>query len=218
MEKESQTFTIRRLFKEDMTAISSYTGRFDSLYFNPFTEDYVWQIMLGGAFWGVYHDEKPVALTYILPADSPAFCALDACWHFVDLLDCSLENSLLCGYLWAEEGYKDTDFYTPITKLWATQAARRGRQLLIHYMPAHTDFDMEKLIDSGFDLVGLRGLDNLVPHYIFTKQASLKHRDTESFRNIKTIPSTDTKTISMLCEKGYRGFDMDVEKNILFGR
>ena len=88
----------------------------------------------------------------------------------------------------------------------------------MHYMPAHMYFDMENLLNSGFDIVGLRGLDNLVPHYIFTKMADYGTRDTKSFTDIVKCQQKDTKTISKLCEHGYKGFDMDVEKNILFGR
>ena len=218
MEQDYRVFTIRRLFKEDGERIERYTNCFANLYFTPFTEDYIWQIFLQGAFWAVFEGEKLAALTYILPADSPAFSALDAYWHIEDLLGCSMENTLLCGYMWTDEKYSGTDFYAPVAKLWVQQAHRRNRQLLVHYMPAHMSFDMENLLNSGFDIVGLRGLDNLVPHYIFTKMADYGTRDTKSFTDIVKCQQKDTKTISKLCEHGYKGFDMDVEKNILFGR
>ena len=218
MEKDYRVFTIRRLFKEDMEHIHRYSHSFDSLYFNPITDDYIWQVMLQGAFWAVYDGEKLSALTYILPADSPAFACLDASWHMQDLLGCSMDNTLLCGYMWVAGGYTGTDFYTPLSKLWVQQAKRRNRQLLLHSMPATTDFDMENLINSGFDLVGLRGLDNLVPHYIFAKTASYNQRNINLYTDIEKCPQADTRKISMLCEHGYKGFDMDVEKNILFGR
>ena len=73
-------------------------------------------------------------------------------------------------------------------------------------------------MNTGFELVGLRGLDNLVPHYIFTKMAEYSWNNTKAFTDVKKCVCTDTRTISMLCEHGYKGFDMDVEKNILFGR
>ena len=78
MEKDYRVFTIRRLFKEDMEQIKDYSRNYDNLYFNPLTDDYIWQVMLQGAFWAVYDGEKLSALTYILPADSPAFACLDA--------------------------------------------------------------------------------------------------------------------------------------------
>lgn len=218
MEKDYRVFTIRRLFKEDMEQIKDYSHNYDNLYFNPLTDDYIWQVMLQGAFWAVYDGEKLSALTYVLPADSPAFACLDASWHMQDLLGCSMDNTLLCGYMWVAGGYTGTDFYTPLSKLWVQQAKRRNRQLLLHCMPTAVDFDMENLINSGFDLVGLRGLDNLVPHFIFTKGASYSHRDINFYKDIIKCPLANTKTISMLCEQGYKGFDMDVEKNILFGR
>ena len=218
MEKENRVYKIRRLFRQDMDLIQTYCHSYDFLYFNPFTEDYIWQILLQGAFWAVYENEKPVAVTYILPLDSPAFTSLDASWHFADLLACSAENTLLCGYVWADDTCTDTDFYSPLTRLWSMQAARRGRSLLVHYMPAHVDFCIGRLFQNGFELKGLRGLDNLVPHYIFSKPRFFKNRKTEPCQETVACPCTDTKQISALCEKGYAGFDMDVEKNILFRR
>ena len=218
MEKGYRVFTIRRLFKQDMKCIQDYSHFYDNLYFNPLTEDYIWQIMLQGAFWAVCDGENICAVTYILPADSPAFSCLSAAWHIKDLLDYSLENTLLCGYLWTSKKYVETDFYTPAANLWVQQARRRNRQMLLHLMPAHLDFDMENLLNSGFGIVGLRGLDNLVPHYIFAKTSDYKLKDTKAYTDIQKCQFTDTRTISMLCEHKYKGFDMDVEKNILFGR
>ena len=216
MEKDCTVFTIRRLFKEDMEKIKEYSSSFDFLHFNPLTEEYIWHILLEGAFWAVYDGKKAVSVTYLLPADSTAFTQLNAAWNVTDLLDCSLENSLLCGYVHTDRDYAGRDIYTALSKLWTVQAARRGRSQMIHFMPAHINFDMEKLLNAGFELVGLRGLDNLVPHYIFAKYASFEKRNTNEYRDIKTVSSADTKTISMLCEKGYKGFDITVEKNILF--
>lgn len=218
MEKENRVYKIRRLFRQDMDLIQTYCHSYDFLYFNPFTEDYIWQVLLQGAFWAVYENEKPVAVTYILPLDSPAFTSLDASWHFADLLACSAENTLLCGYVWADDTCADTDFYSPLTRLWSMQAARRGRSLLVHYMPAHVYFCIGRLLQNGFELKGLRGLDNLVPHYIFAKTASYNQRNINLYTDIEKCPQADTRKISMLCEHGYKGFDMDVEKNILFGR
>ena len=218
MEKDCTVFTIRRLFKEDMEKIKEYSSNFDFLHFNPLNEEYIWHILLEGAFWAVLDGQKVVSVTYLLPADSTAFTGLDAAWNITDLLDCSLENSLLCGYVHTYNDYLGRDIYTPLSNLWTVQAARRGRSQLIHCMPAHIDLDMENLLNAGFELAGLRGLDNLVPHYIFTKAVSFEKRKTQPGQQVEKCKITDTKTISMLCERGYRGFDMDVEKNILFRR
>ena len=134
------------------------------------------------------------------------------------MLDCSLENTLLCGYVHTDSSYADRDIYTALSNLWTVQAARRGRSQMIHFMPAHIDFDLERLLNAGFELVGLRGLDNLVPHYIFTKAVSFEKIKTQPGQQVEKCKIADTKTISMLCEHDYRGFDMDVEKNILFRR
>ena len=62
------------------------------------------------------------------------------------------------------------------------------------------------------------GLDNLVPHYIFIRNDGFAAGKVEAYEDIKKCPVTDTKTLSMLCEKGYSGFDLDLEKNLLFRR
>lgn len=218
MEKDCTVFTIRRLFKEDMERIKEYSSNFDFLHFNPLNEEYIWHILLEGAFWAVFDGQKVVSVTYLLPADSTAFTQLNAAWNVIDLLDCSLENTLLCGYVHTDSSYADRDIYTALSNLWTVQAARRGRSQMIHFMPAHIDFDMERLLNAGFELVGLRGLDNLVPHYIFTKAVSFEKIKTQPGQQVEKCKITETKIISMLCEHNYRGFDMDVEKNILFRR
>ena len=218
MEKDCTVFTIRRLFKEDMEKIKEYSSNFDFLHFNPLNEEYIWHIMLEGAVWAVFDGQKVVSVTYLLPADSTAFTQLNAAWNVIDLLDCSLENTLLCGYVHTDSSYADRDIYTALSNLWTVQAARRGRSQMIHFMPAHIDFDLERLLNAGFELVGLRGLDNLVPHYIFTKAVSFEKIKTQPGQQVEKCKITETKIISMLCEHNYRGFDMDVEKNILFRR
>lgn len=218
MEKEFRAFTIRRLFIEDMPLVERYSRVYDGLFFNPLSPQFIRHIFLQGAFWAVYDGDVPAAVTYILPADSSEFSKLNIKWNLTDLLNSPLDDCLVCGYLWMDEKYTATDFYSPIVGLWLSQAARREKSRLIYCIPVAMDTDFEKLFYNGFNLVGLRGLDNLVPHYIFIRQAEFAGRKVEAYEDVKNCPLSDTKGISMLCEKGYVAFDMDVEKNLLFRR
>lgn len=218
MEKELGIFTIRRLFIEDMPVVKKYAGAYSRLFTSPLKEDNISNIFLQGAFWAVFDGEKAVAATYILPADSPCFVNTGARWNISELLGIPPDDCLICGYLWTEKDCAEVNFYNPLCRLWQTQADRRKKAVLVHFTPAHMDTEFEKLFYNGFELAGLRGLDNLVPHYIFTKPAGFYSRKTQACEDVKACPRTDTKTLSRLCEKGYRGFDMDVEKNILLRR
>ena len=218
MEKDYRTFTIRRLFIEDMPLVEKYSRFYSCLFFNPLSQQFIQHIFLEGAFWAVYDGEKPAAVTYILPADSHIFSELNARWNIADLLDAPVDDSLVCGYVWTDDSYRSTDFYSPLVRLWLMQADRKGKSRLIHFTPANLHTDFENLFYNSFDLAGLRGLDNLVPHYIFVRGADFAKRKTRVYEDVKTCPVSDTKTLSMLCEKGYRAFDMDMEKNLLFRR
>lgn len=218
MEMEYRTFVIRRLFIENMPIVEKYSHCYDSLFFNPLTSDFIENVFLEGAFWAVYDKDTAVAVTYVMPADSNCFSKLGIWWNLTDLLQAPIDDSLICGYLWTDDRYKDTDFYSPLTRLWLMQADRRQKAKLIHCTPANMAVNFEKLFYNGFELIGLRGLDNLVPHYIFIRNDGFTGGKVEAYEDVKKCPVTDTKTLSMLCEKGYRAFDIDMEKNLLLRR
>ena len=218
MEKDYRVYTIRRLFKEHLPVIIQCCSSFDFLHFNPLDMDYMEKTLLTGEIWGVFNGDEIIALTYMQQADIPPFASLNAAWEIADLLDCDLADSFLCGYLWTDGSCETGRLYSALTKLWALQAVHYGRQNIIHYMPAHIDVDFPRLFANGFRLVGLRGLDNIVPHWIFTRQAQIKTEDSKKYTDIKSCRLSDTITISMLCEHGYKGYAADRQKNLLFRR
>ncbi|MBR6610386.1 MAG: hypothetical protein IKK99_09260 [Oscillospiraceae bacterium] len=218
MEREYRTLTIRRLFIEDMPWIEKYAACFDGLFFNPLSEKLLPGVFVQGAFWAVCDGEIPVAVTYILDADSHSFAQSAAGWHLTDLLGEKAGHCLVCGYLWTDEQYSHIDLYTPITKLWMIQAERKNKTILVHLVPSRFGADFEKLFYNDFQLIALRGLDNLVPYWIFTRKTDVGTEKTLPYEDVKKCPLSDTKGLSQLCEKGYRAFDMDMEKNLLFRR
>ncbi len=218
MEKEYWTFTIRRLFIPDMPLIEKYAAGYDRLFFNPLSADLLPDVFVQGAFWAVFDGDLPVAVTYTLEADSPVFEQSGSSWHLNDLTGEKARYCLVCGYLWTNERYGHIDLYTPVTKLWLMQAERKNKSILVHFVPAELGIDFEKLFYNNFQLIALRGLDNLVPHWIFIRNIDVETDRVPVYEDVKTCPLSDTKGVSCLCEKGYRAFDMDVEKNLIFRR
>ena len=217
MEKDYKVYTIRRLFKEDIPLIEKCYSRYDFLHFNPLNTEYIEQTLLSGSFWGVFCTGQITALAYIQPAEKLPFSALNAAWEITDMLNCNLADYLLRGYIWTDKSCTQQELYSAFAKLWTIQAAHMGKKNILHYLPAHTEIDFRRLFRNGFLLAGLRGLDNIVPHYIFTAPAQLK-KEPVKYRHTKTCPLSDTMTISMLCEHGYTGFGTDRQNNLLLGR
>lgn len=218
MDSDYRVFMVRRMFMADLQLIEKVGEDFDILHFNPLKRDFIEKVMVQGSFWAVYDEDTVVAVNYIMPGDCAVFKEMTACWEISDLLGNNLSDCLICGYVWKNNEYKCKDMYGALCRLWTMQAKRLDKGVIVHYMPRSTDTDMEKLFYNGFELAGLRGLDNLVPHYIFTRPSEMKKRAVEIYRDIKSCRSTDTLNISKLCEKGYRGFDIDRQENLIFRR
>lgn len=214
-EKQRQVFRIRKLQKKDEEEIMKCYREFDNLHFNPIHEDFIGEILIYGQFWGVFHKEQLVACTFLLPAKQAEFQKLNAYWEVCDLLNDSLEDYMLRGYVWRKKEYQTSEIYSAICKLWNIQTAKSHKYKLLYCIPSHVWFSMQRLFEEGFLLIGLRGLDNLVPHYIFTKDVALKQSSDQN-RNIVKCRMSDTKTISKLCEHKYKGFNIGSDKNIMF--
>lgn len=217
MEKEYRSFTFDRLFSGDRELTEIYCKYHSSLFYNPLAQENVRYILSQGALWVVKDDDTAVAITCTLPADS-FFMQSGAGWNLADMLGEKAYHCMVCGYLWVDKKYSHFDFYTSVVRLWATQGKAKDKSVLIHLIPAHWQADFEKLFYNGFELMALRGLDNLVPYWVFVRNTEYKTDKTQVYHDVKNCPSSDTKTLSMLCEKGYRAFDMDVEKNLIFRR
>ena len=204
MEKYYKRFKVQRIFKEDTELIKKCYSEYDFLHFNPISDEFIVKVMIEGSFWEILDGETPVALTYMLPFESDAVPEY-AKWEILDLLDIDKKYSLLCGYTWINKDYKDRECTDALANLWSIKGYKSHAKHIIHYMPAHVEIDFASLFKNGFNLVGLRGLDKLVPHYIFMKTEKEKE-----------VPLTDTKQISKLCEQGYKGYGITTDKNILF--
>ena len=210
-----RTFKIRRLLKPDMDVIGRYRRQFDFLHHNPLSDEAVSQIMAFGEFWGIFDKDRCVGCTCIFLRETPFFAASSAAWHLRDMWGKIPQNLRICGYMWTENGYDAEKFYRAAAKLWTARREEMGAQTLVYLHTAHIPVPMGSLFAEGFLLESLRGLDNLVPHFIFVKKPEENERPKHQE---ESCAMSDTKTISKLCEHGYAGCAVDEKNNILFRR
>ena len=204
--KDYNLYRVDRIFKEDTELIRKCYSEYDFLHFNPVNDEFIEKVLIDGSFWKITEGSKTVALTWMIPFESDAV-PVYAKWEISDLLDVDEKSTMLCGYTWISKDYLDRNCTDALANLWSMQGYKKRMKHIIHYMPAHVEIDFESLFKNEFNLVGLRGLDKLVPHYIFMKTEKEKE-----------VPLTDTKEISRLCEHGYKGYEITTDKTILFRR
>jgi len=214
MNDRYRVFNVRRLFMDDIDKAVECYKCYDFLHLNPVDRQFLTHVMLCGQLWAVFDGEKMVGCSYMLPAQCKAFAQLNAAWEISDLLDDDLTDYLVCGYIWADESMKNKNIYSALCRLWHAVAPDMNKSMLLHYTPAHTWLSMPELLHSGMKLVGLRGLDKLVPHYIFTGTVG-KFTMTENKSDTKYCHLSDTKMLSRLCEHGWHGVDIS-DDNIIF--
>ena len=212
----NEVFTLRRLLKEDMPLAQKAFSDFDFLHYNPARRQNMEHILLEGQLWGAFCGERLVGCTGLMPADSRFFRHSTACWEITDLLGVDMADCMTAGYVWQEKDCEKSGLYGAFCRLWLIQAERCAKSMVVHYSPRHIYTDMERLFCAGWRLKGLRGLDKLVPHYIFVKKTEFTIREIKIPRDRKICPLSDTKQLSALCEQGWAAVSLDKEQNLLF--
>ncbi len=210
----NKTFTVKRLFKEDIPMIEKCCADFDFLHFNPMTKDNILPMLIQGQIWAVFDGETTAAVCWMISADKKIFSQLNRAWEIGDLLNSDLSDCMVAGYVWIAKEYRKYPVMTALAKVWDIYRAKSSKKRVLHYVPAHIDFNMGEVLDAGFLLCGLRGLDKLVPHYIFVKDVRFENSG-YVIKDEKICPAEDTKQISKLCEHGYCGYTAEGQ-NIKF--
>lgn len=213
---KNRTFTVRRLCRNHIPMAQKAFSDFDFLHYNPANSENMMDIMLQGQIWAAFDGDIMAGCTWLLPADSSLFLKSDTGWEISDLLETDLSDFAAAGYVWMAEGYENSGIYRAFCKLWVMQASKMGKNMVVHCSPRHINTDMGRLFENGWYLRGLRGLDRLVPHFIFVKKAEFTNTEPEIPRNIKKCPLSDTKQLSRLCEQGWLAVRLDKEANLLF--
>ena len=116
---------------------------------------FVWQVLVAGGFWGLFHGEELLSVTYMFDFDSRLFADFTAKWELEDLLGDACHRSLICGYIGGERHSKAGQ---AMYWLWLLQGLESRVEGLAFYTPAHFDTDFAGLFKAGFTLRGLRGL------------------------------------------------------------
>ena len=212
----NKTYTVRRVFAEELEKIEKMYTQFDFLHFNPYKRDFLEEILLCGQIWAAYDGDDMAACSCIFPGDMAGWCSTAAKWNAEELLDIQGINYAVAGYTACKEKIAEGEITALFCRLWQSVALKRNIEKVLYLHTAHIHTDMGQILSAGFRLAGLRGLDRLVPHYIFIRETNVKNHPEEKATEIKKCPPADTKEISRLCEQGFYGYDTDAEGNIIF--
>ena len=220
---------IRRLFRQDMEDILSCYEQYKQLYYNPINETFIINTLLYGEIWGAYVDNSIVACCYYLPLNSSFYAQSPSFSAIADFTE-NTEKYFLMGYVGIKPKIYSTDYsenpcaptesglYHCFLNIAQMQGFRRGHKYILHAMPVKLCFDIETLFRCGYKLIKLRGLENLVVHYIFAK-AVFNEEDiycVDSAEIAETTDLSDTKKVSALLESGYICVDLCKKENKLY--
>lgn len=219
---------MRRLFKQDTDLILNCYKKYDRLYYNPVNKDFLYDVLLCGEIWGAYSNSTLVACCYFFPLESEFFKRHNTYSYFTDFID-QPEKYMYMGYIGTsfkdlseeeKEFFKSelstpNGLYSAFLNIVHTQAFRMGLKYILHSVPLKMSCGLEPMFSCGYSMIKLRGLDNLVVHYIFAKAVfpceNIYYTAPDS--EITQIEKNDTKTVSALLESGYCCVDIIKGKN-----
>lgn len=224
----AKRIVMRRLFKQDTDLIINCYKKYDRLYYNPVTENFLCNVFLCGEVWGAYNEGRLIACCYFFPLESDFFKETDTYSSLADFIE-HADKYVYMGYIgtnfrglpqdekqfFTHELSAANGLYTAFLNIVHMQAFRQGLKYILHSIPLKMCCGMEPLFSAGYRMIKLRGLDNLVVHYIFSK-AVFPYEDivyTFDDSETKNIEFHDTKTISALLESGYCCVDIIKGKN-----
>ena len=210
------TFTVRRVFTEELERIVQLYSSYNRFHCNIYRETFIKQVMLCGQVWAAYDGDIMAGCCCLFPGDMEMFAHTAAAWNIQEMTGIQEGKYLVLGYLAVKEGYSQKDFFPPFALLRRTAGYHRGKEQVLYLSIAHIHNHMGQTMKAGFRLAGLRGLDSLVPHYIFIAPTEMKNQRPAENQVVTKCPYTDTKEVSRLCEDGFEGYDIDSENNILF--
>ena len=216
--EKGRLYKIKRIFKdrtEDI--IKAYSG-YDRTFFNPVNEEFVARCMIDGEFWEVTLDDEMAACVFFMPACCSRFKGLNASWECADLLGDSLGDYAVCGYIAPRTGAGEKEIYRRLFKLAKVYRRKIGAGKLLFYTPVKLYCPWQRLFDEGLLLSGLRGLDNAVANFIFSGSVLINYGPKQEYNDELTCRLTDTKRLSMLLEKGYKGHRITQQNEIVLGR
>jgi len=220
---------IRRLFKQDFEDILSCYEEYKLLYHKPINTGFMENIFLYGEIWGAYLKDNIIGCCYYFPVNSEFFSSSAFCEALKDFISNS-EKYFYMGYVGIKHGMMSTcdpecpnrptesGLYQAFMNIAQMQAFRRGFKYIIHASPVKLRQCSETFFTGGYNLIKIRGLENLVVHYIFAKPVFSEENiyETDTTAPPKKILLEDTKKISALLENGYCGVDYSKNDNTMY--
>lgn len=213
---------MRRLFKYDMEEIISCYHDYTALYHNPVNQNFLENVFHCGEIWGAFFKSDLIGCCYYFPFKSSFYKTTASYSAISDFLD-NTGKFYYMGYV----GFKKHPFnekngddiyggiYQAFLNIAQMQAFRRDYKYILHTVPLKISDHKEKIFSCGYSLIKLRGLENLVVHYIFAKAVFNEENIYEIHSSIpvERIPADDTKKVSALLENGYHCIDYSKEEN-----
>ena len=226
----AKRIVMRRLFKQDLDTILNCYKKYDVLYYNPVNENFLTDVLLNGEVWGAYLGSKVVVCCYFFPLESDFFKLSDTYSSLTDFID-EPSKYMYMGYIGTNfdniseeekdfleaELDKTNGMYTVFLNVAHMQTFRQGLKYILHSVPLNLHQNPEPLFAAGYTLIKLRGLDNLVVHYIFAK-AVLSCEDiyyTTDENSHRLVSVSETKTVSACLENGYCAVDVSDDKYLM---
>lgn len=214
--------TMRRLFKYDAETITECFKNYSQLFFSPFTPQFISDIFLYGEFWGAFAQDTLIACSYIYPFDCELSRNEKRYEQLCDFVDTPAEYMIM-GYIgfnpeifsennnYSDENSVHSCLYQAFLNIAEMQTFRRGLKHVLHCAPLKTVCDVSPFFKCGYRLIKLRGLENLVVHYIFAKD--VYNPEKQKGENLH-VALGNTKVLSRFLESGYYAFDI-VDGSIL---
>ena len=219
---------MRRLFKQDLNAITECYKKYDKLFYNPISDEFLKNVMLCGEIWGAFKDDNLISCCYFFPLESQFFQNQNTFSLLTDFI-AQPSQYVYMGYVgtnfdsmsddekqfFTEELDKCHGLYTAFLNIVEMQTFRRGLKYILHSVPVKMRCGLSPLFAADYKMIKLRGLDNLVVHYIFAKSVFpnegiyLIDEDTSAVN----VNLSETKTVSALLENGYCCVNLIKEQN-----
>lgn len=204
---------IRRLFKQDIDIIMDCYASFDSLYFNPMTPVFASEVLLYGEFWGAFLEDKIVGCCYFFNGGAEFFKKYNTYEAIADFTE-NMEQYIFLGYIYTDKEYKNVGIHKAFYNVAQIQGFHQCARYILHITPIKLSCNLQAVFESDFKLVRLRGLDNLVVHYVFAKSLYVDDYLYVTTDNTPQIVSTsNTKTLSKYLEHRYCGVDVFQDDN-----
>ncbi len=204
-----KVYFVRRLLKSDKDDILKAYSYLNKTFFNPVDDEFVENIFLKGEFWGVFLKEELIAATWLFKASEEFYKNSNEYWNIKDILNEDLEDVFICGYIYNKN--QSEEIYALFLNLFNMQSIKQNKKTLIHLLRAQEYNFIQPIFKEKFQLMALRGIENITPHYVFKRESGFKNKEDEK-NTYKKVNIQNTKEISKLLEKGHIGYKLEDEK------